>query len=187
MNEITKFYQSFLQEVETRQRANEEGDTQEQTFTRIVVDMLAEAGETENVDIAYDEKGLGTKNQHKINAYAISDNYETIDLFISIYAPHREITTTPKIEIDRATTRITNFFRKAIYNDYANEVAESSRIFEFANTLGNYQELRTNLIRINAFIITNGEYKGDIPTPIEISGYKIYYQIIDTNYLFKIS
>lgn len=187
MNEITKFYQSFLQEVETRQRANEEGDTQEQTFTRIVVDMLAEAGETENVDIAYDEKGLGTKNQHKINAYAISDNYETIDLFISIYAPHREITTTPKLEIDRATTRITNFFRKAIYNDYANEVAESSRIFEFANTLGNYQELRTNLIRINAFIITSGEYKGDIPTPIEISGYKIYYQIIDINYLFKIS
>ena len=167
MNEITKFYQSFLQEIETRQRANEDGDTQEQTFTRIVVDMLAEAGETENADIAYDEKGLGTKNQHKINGFAISDNYETVDLFISIYAPEKNITATPKAEIDRATTRITNFFRKAIYDDYANEVAESSPIFEFANTLGNYEELRNNLIRVNAFIITNGEYKGDIPIPIE--------------------
>lgn len=187
MSEIAKFYQSFLQEIETRQRANEDGDTQEQTFTRIVVDMLSEAGETENADIAYDEKGLGTKHQHKINGFAISDNYETVDLFISIYAPEKNITTTPKTEVDRATTRITNFFRKAIYGDYANEVAESSPIFEFANTLGNYEELRSNLIRVNAFIITNGEYKGDIPIPIEISGYKIYYQIIDINYLFKIS
>lgn len=187
MNEIAKFYQSFLQEIETRQRANEDGDTQEQTFTRMVVDMLADAGETENADIAYDEKGTGTKNQHKINGFAISDNYETVDLFISIYAPERNITTTPKAEVDRATIRITNFFRKAIYSDYANEVAESSPIFEFANTLGNYEELRSNLIRVNAFIITNGEYKGDIPIPIEISGYKIYYQIIDINYLFKIS
>ena len=29
--------------------------------------MLAEAGETENVTPAYDEKELGTKKQHKIN------------------------------------------------------------------------------------------------------------------------
>ena len=187
MNEITKFYQSFLQEVETRQRANEDGDTQEQTFTRIVVDMLSEAGETENADIAYDEKGLGTKHQHKINGFAISDNYETVDLFISIYAPEKNITTTPKTEVDRAATRITNFFRKAVYDDYANDVAESSPIFEFANTLGHYDELKSNLIRVNAFIITNGEYKGDIPTPIEICGYKMYYQVIDINYLFQIS
>lgn len=187
MKEIAKFYQSFLQEIEARQRANEDGDTQEQTFTRMVVDMLAEAGETENADVAYDEKGIGTKNQHKINGFAISDNYETVDLFISIYAPEKNITTTPKAELDRATTRITNFFRKAIYGDYANEVAESSPIFEFANTLGNYEELRSNLIRVNAFIITNGDYKGEIPTPIEINGYKIYYQVIDINYLFKIS
>ena len=85
MNEINKYYQSLIQDIVALQASNEEGDTQEQTFTRIAVDMLAEAGETENAAIAYDEKALGTRNQHKINAYAISDNYETVDLFISIY------------------------------------------------------------------------------------------------------
>ncbi|MDR1552269.1 MAG: hypothetical protein LBS69_02245, partial [Prevotellaceae bacterium] len=85
MNEIIKYYQSLIQDIVALQAGNEDGDTQEQTFTRIAVDMLAEAGETENAAIAYDEKALGTRNQHKINAYAISDNYETVDLFISIF------------------------------------------------------------------------------------------------------
>ena len=75
------------------------------------------------------KKDLGTKKQHKINGYAIADNYETVDLFISIYGCEESIYSTPKTEIDRASTRIINFFRKAVYGDYANEVAESSEIF----------------------------------------------------------
>jgi len=187
MNEIEKYYQSLMQDVVAMQAGNEDGDTQEQTFTRIAVDILAEAGETENADVAYDEKALGTRNQHKINAYAVSENYETVDLFISIFDYSDTITTIAKAEIDRATTRITNFFKKAVEKDYVNEVAESSPIFEFANTLANYQELKENLVRVNAIILTNGEYKGDFPPSDTISGYSVFYRVIDINYLYKIS
>ncbi|HPW96585.1 MAG TPA: AIPR family protein [Paludibacteraceae bacterium] len=187
MNELNKFYQSLMQEVSSRQLANEDGDTQEQTFTRFVVDMLSEAGETENADIAFDEKELGKKGQHKINAYAIADNYETVDLFISIFEPSDTIQTIAKTDIDRAATRITNYFRKSIYGDYANDVAESSPIFEFTNTLANFKELKDSLVRVNVFIITNGEYKGDIPANSEISGYKIFYRVLDIKYLYQIS
>jgi hypothetical protein len=187
MNEIDKYYQSLLQDVAAMQAGNEDGDSQEQTFTRIVVDMLAEAGETENAAVAYDEKGDGTKRQHKINGYAVSDNYETVDLFISIFNNSENIKTIAKADIQTATKRITNYFRKAIYKDYANEIAESSPIFEFTNTLANYQELRENLVRVNAVILTNGEYRGDFPKNIQISGYNIFYRIIDIIYLYKIS
>jgi hypothetical protein len=187
MTEINKFYRSLLQDIIALQAGSEEGDTQEQTFTRIAVDMLAEAGETENADIAYDEKALGTPKQHKINAYAISENYETVDLFISIFDPAETIPSVAKSEIDRATTRISNFFRKTIEKNYVDEVAESSAIFEFANTLANFQELKENLVRVNAVILTNGEYKGDFPASDLIGGYNVYYRIIDINYLYKIS
>lgn len=187
MNEISKYYQSFIQDIVALQAGNEDGDTQEQIFTRIAVDMLAEAGETENAAIAYDEKALGTKNQHKVNAYAISDNYETVDLFISIFDNPEEIKTVAKSDIETATKRITNFFRKAIYNDYVNEVAESSPIFEFANTLANFPELKENLVRVNAIILTNGEYKGDFPPSASICGYNVFYRVIDINHLYKIS
>lgn len=187
MNDINKYYSSLVQEVAARQLANEEGDTQEQSFTQLAVDMLCESGDTENAYIVFDEKDLGTKKQHKINGYAVSDNYETVDLFISIYNPEDNIPNIPKSEIDRAVTRITNFFHKAVYNGYVNEIAESSPIFEFANTLATYKEMRDNLIRINAFILTNGSYKGELPQPTDISGYKFYYRIIDINYLYQIS
>ena len=187
MNEINKFYQSLIQDVAAFQTGNEEGDTQEQVFSRIAVDMLAEAGETENAFIAYDEKDTGRKGQHKINAYAISDNYETVDLFISVFDNSEKVKTIAKSDIETASKRITNFFRKAIYNDYVNEVAESSPIFEFANTLANFPELKENLVRVNALILTNGEYRGDFPASAQICGYNVFYRVIDINYLYKIS
>ena len=49
-NNIDKYYQALMQEVAARQLANEEGDTREQTFTRMFLDVLSEAGETENTD-----------------------------------------------------------------------------------------------------------------------------------------
>ena len=91
MIDIKKYYQQLCQEITSRQLANEEGDSQEQTFTRFFLDLLSEAGETENTTVAYDEKDFGTKKAHKINGYAISDNYETVDLFITIYRTGEEI------------------------------------------------------------------------------------------------
>lgn len=187
IQEINKYYSSLIQEIRSMQDSSEEGASQEQLFTQMAIDMLSDGGETENVYLAYDEKALGTKKQHKINAYALSDNYETVDLFISLFSGDDTIQRIPKERIDQATTRITNFFRKSIYGEYANEIEESSAIFEFANTLANYKELKENLVRVNATILTNGEYKGDFPAPQTISGYKIFYRILDINYLYNIS
>lgn len=184
---IDKFYSYLQEEVAVRQAASEEGDTQEQAFTRIAAEMLSEAGEVEGVTIAYDEKEIGRKGQHKINGYAMPDDYETLDLFISIYNASPTIQSVAKAAIDQAATRITNFFRKAVYDDYQSEVAESSDIFEFAHTLATYEDLKTNLIRVNICILTNGEYKGDIPAITSINGHKLFYRVIDINYLYRIS
>lgn len=52
--------------------------------------------------------GLNTK-QLKINGFAISDNYETVDLYISLFYDTENITRVPKADIDQAEKRITNF------------------------------------------------------------------------------
>ena len=187
MNEVNKYYSGLVQDIRSMQDTSEEGASQEQLFTQMALDMLSEAGETENAYVAYDEKALGTKNQHKINAYAISDNYETVDLFISIFKGEDSIQPIGRDVVEQATKRISNFFRKAIYDEYVNEVEESSPIFEFAHTLAHYAELKENLVRVNATIITNGEYKNDFPAPQTINGYKVFYRVLDINYLFGIS
>ena len=196
--ELHKFYTSWMQDIAAMQQTDEEGSNSEQIFTQGALDLLAEAGEVENYRTAYDEKALGTAKQHKVNAYAISDNYETVDLFITIYKGVIEISKIGNDEIEQAAKRISNFFRKAIYsndnelskafkNEYVDEIEETSEIFQFANTLGREKDLRENLVRVNAVIITNGLYSGEFPENFEISGYKIYYKVFDLEALYNVS
>ena len=165
----------------------EEGANQEQLFTQIALEMLAEAGETENATPAYDDRELGTRGQHKINGYAMSDNYETVDLFISIFQNAETLQRIAKEEIDRASKRVANFFRKAFYNDYEKDIDESSPIFQFAYDLAKLPEIRETLVRVNAIILTNGSYNGEIPKQEKIAGQDIYYNVFDINRLYAIS
>jgi hypothetical protein len=196
--ELYTFYTSWMQDIAAMQLSDEEGSNSEQIFTQGALDLLAEAGEVENYRTAYDEKALGTAKQHKINAYSISENYETVDLFITVYKGTEEISKTSNDEIETASKRITNFFRKAIYfnenekskifkKEYVDEIEETSEIFQFANTLGREKELRENLVRVNATILTNGMYTGEFPDNIEISGYKIYFKVFDLQSLYNVS
>lgn len=185
--ELKRFYQSCIQDIKNEQISREEGGNLEELFTEWSVDMLADAGETENSRIAFDEKALGTKNQHKVNGYSMSDNYETIDLFITVFKGTDEPSRIGKDEIDTAGKRILNFFRKGIYKDYVNEIEESSPIFDFAHTLSGSSDLKDNLVRVNAIIITDGLYNGPVPASLEIYGYPFNYRVIDIEYLYNIS
>lgn len=185
--ELLKFYQNLTQEIRATQLSEEDGGNSEQIFTQIAVNCLADAGETENVSLAFDKKAIGTKKQHQINAYSVSDNYETVDLFITVFKGTNEIETTTKSEIETAQKRISNFFNKCISKEYVNEIEESSEIFQLANTLANYQELKENLVRVNAILLTDGEYKGEFPKNEKISDYNIFYRVIDIRFLYKIS
>lgn len=185
--ELNKFYQTLIQDLKSEQLTGEEGGILEQLFSQTAIDLITDAGETENARVAHDEKSLGTKNQHKINAYSISDNYETIDLFITIFKGTNEPVRITKDEIDTAAKRITNFFRKGIYKDYVNEIEESAQIFDFAHTLSNSGDLKENLVRVNAIILTDGIYTGDFPENQTIAGYPIYYRVVDLNYLYNVT
>lgn len=185
--ELIKYYQSLSQDIRATQLSEEEGGNSEQIFTQIAINNLADAGETENASLAFDKKGIGTKNQHQINAYAISDNYENLDLIITIFKGNDEISAITKAEIETAQKRISNFFTKCISKEYVNEIEESSEIFQLANTLANYQEIKENLVRVNAIILTDGEYKGEFPKNDKIISYNVFYRVIDIHFLFKIS
>ncbi|RYZ76979.1 MAG: hypothetical protein EOP04_31475, partial [Proteobacteria bacterium] len=179
--DLLNFYNSTLSDIRTTQIAEDEGGNSEQLFTRMAVDLLAEAGETENVRVAYDEKALGSRNQHKINGYAISENYETIDLYVTIYNGEDMPVRMSKEEIEKSVRRISNFFKKAIGNEFVHEIDESSQIFDFARTIYQSEELKTQLVRVNAIILTDGTYGGQAPMSGNIAGFPIYYRVSITH------
>ncbi|HWA05146.1 MAG TPA: abortive phage resistance protein, partial [Ignavibacteria bacterium] len=147
--ELIKFYQTLQQDIKSEQLTEEEGGNLEQIFTQYGTTFLAESGEAENIRVAYDEKVLRTGIHHKINAYALADNYENLDLVITIYNGTAEISNVAKPEIDKAAKRVSNFFKNAIYKDYVNEIEESSEIFQLAYALAESKEIKDTLVRVN--------------------------------------
>lgn len=184
--ELNRFYTELLLDIRSEQLSNEEGGSLEQLFTTQAISLLSEGGETADVRISYHES-LVPRNRHKINAYAISDNYETLDLFVTVLKCTEAPVRIQKIDVDNAAKLVLSFLKKAENKEYANSLEESSEIFDFAHTFNASTELRENLVRINIFIITDGIYNGDFPSQKELNQIPVFYRVIDLNYLFNIS
>lgn len=184
--ELNKFYTDIQEEVKSGLLSEEKGATPEQLFTEEALSILADSGETENYRVSYDEKVSKRGIEHKINAYALYENYETLDLFITIYNSSDSIQTVTKPSIDKALDRLIKFFRVAAYGDYVKEIEESSEIFDLAQTLAKSSELKEFLSRVNIFLITNGEVNAEINKSTTVAGYPVFYRIIDIQYLFNL-
>ena len=170
------------------QVSEEEGGTLEQIFTQAAVDLLADAGETENVRVAYDEGQLGTKNQHKINAYAEPDNYEDLDPFFTVFNGADEPARVPKDEVDPAAKRIANFYNKAISRHYVDDIEEASQIWEFARTSLQDQICLTKVwFGLTRSFSPTVLYSGAVPPHRIIAGCPVFFRVVDLDYLFNIT
>lgn len=79
--ELVRFYTDIQEDIKSSLLAEEEGANSEQIFTDIALTMLSDSGETENFRTCYDEKLSKRGAEHKVNAYALYENYATLDLF----------------------------------------------------------------------------------------------------------
>jgi len=185
--ELNKFYTEIQEDIKTQLISEEEGANPEQIFTDFALALLSDAGETENCRVCYDEKISKRGVEHKVNAYSLYENYETLDLFVTIYNADNTVQSVTKTEAEKAIERLSKFFRNAVYKDYVNELEESSEIFDLAQTLANVEEVKEFLTRVNIFLLTNGEIKSDLKISDKIAGYPVFYRIVDINYLFNLS
>jgi len=135
--ELLLFYTNLQEEVKSLLISTEDGATPEEVFTDLALSLLAESGETENYRLRYDEKVSRRGIEHKINAYALSENHETLDLFITIYNGTDKIQVVSKPEADKAFERLLKFFKITAYKDYVSMIEPSSEIFDLAHTIAN--------------------------------------------------
>ena len=185
--ELNKFYQEICTDINTTQLTEEEGGVKEQIFTELALGLLVDAGETENFRVCYDEKldKLG-RVSHKVNGYALSENYETLDLYVAILKNTDTISTTTKAEVETAITRVTRFLKNAL-NGYLEEIEESSQIFDLAQTLYLSKEVSEFLTRINIFVLTDGDFKSEITSTDKFKDWTVNNRVIDINYLYNLS
>lgn len=181
--ELKKCHKDIQEEIKSGLISEEEGGTPEQLFTEYALSALAENGETENYRVTYDEKISKRGVEHKINGYALYENYESLDLFVTIYNHEKEIKAVSKTGAEKSMDRLVKFFYNAVSKNYVHEIEESSEIFDLAQTLAKSKEIKNFLVRINVFLLTNGEVKSKIKTSSKIDGFPVFYRVIDIHYL----
>jgi AIPR protein len=178
------FYTDLHQEVQTSVSAEEDGGIREERFTQLVLDILAEAGETENARECHDikEDSMGRKI-HKVSGYALSETYENLDLFVTLFRGSEQPSKINKEELTTASNQVTRFLKNAL-NRYFEDIEETSAVYDLAQTLAKYGK---DIVRVNVFIIADGITSGQAPNAEgKIREIPIFYKVIDFDYLYKI-
>lgn len=173
---LAEFYQSFQEEVLFASDKETSGWTTEDFLTSVMLEYLEEAGET--VDpIICPFRGYGLQ----MNAYAISEDHDSVDIFVSVYSDSDVPKTVSQTDIDSAIKRAIQLYHKAV-NDLYTSFQKDNDTYEFAISLHKYKdEIKT--VRICA--LTNGLVKPIAFKNIAIGSADVSFAIWDIDRLYR--
>jgi hypothetical protein len=151
--QLIQFAENLSQEVINYSEAGQSNDScddnsfREDEFTRLMIQYLTEIGELDDGDVCYHRaRGI------KVNGYSINQDFECLNLFISIYSQTVPPITVTKQDVETAFRRLTNFLKQAL-NGYYQSIEESSCVFDMALQI---YELKTQLSQVKLYLFTDG-------------------------------
>lgn len=185
--ELDTFIRSLYHEVQSLVYADDNGDSKENKFTEFVMETLADAGETEGIRLcSYIKENKNENIQFKINGYALEEGYENIDIFISSYKDTNDLYRLGKADFEKLIKWSTGFVNAAL-KGYLEDIEQSSEAYGLASLLN---KKRNDIIRINVFILSNGDIPHDPPNNFELKGLEeilVSFKIWDIERLHRLS
>ena len=111
---LDEFYKQFREEVLCATDTETSGWTTDDFLTAVMLEYMEEAGEvTDPIICPYRDRGL------QMNAYAISEDCESVDLFVSIYSDTEMPRSVSQTDIEVAIKRGVQLYQRAINDLYA--------------------------------------------------------------------
>lgn len=173
---LNDFYTSFREEILLASDTEVSGWTMEDFLTSVILDYLEEAGETDSPVICpFRDRGL------QLNAYAVSEDREAIDIFVTIYSDNDSPKSVSRTVIDAAIKRAIQLYHKAI-NDLYTSFQKDNDTYEFAITLFKEKE---KIKKVRIYALTNGLVKPIALDSIFIGDSEVTFAIWDIERLFR--
>ncbi|MBN1195331.1 MAG: AIPR family protein [Methanomicrobiaceae archaeon] len=176
-SDFEQFAESFHQDIISYSRdADTESFTEDQ-FTELMLEYMADAGEIDDREkCSHQSRGI------KVNGYALSNDNENLDLFVSIYKGECPPTKVSKTEISTQIKRLRTFFDRALRRDYST-LEDSSPAFDLADKI--YQS-RNDLSLIRLFVLTDGIANVDVIKDDIAGPYRISHHVWDIQRLYRL-
>lgn len=155
----------------------------EETFTEHVVGLLAEHNEADGMEtVYYEAKGSGRSPSAKLNAWSLSGDGATADLFVTLYFGTGGAEDVGLPEMRRHFQLVSSFLRRALDGLYA-KVEESSPAFRVMQQIF---EAKDSLTTIRLFFITDGVVRSLQLDEEQIPGIEVRYVVWDLDKLSRL-
>ena len=173
---LDDFYKSFREEVLCASDTETSGWTTDDFLTAVMLEYLEEAGEvTGPVICPFRDRGL------QMNAYAFSEDFESVDIFVSIYSDTEMPRSVSQTDIDSAIKRAIQLYHRAV-NDLYTSFQRDNDTYEFAISV--FQN-KNNIKNVRICALTNGLVKPIALKNITISGAEVSFALWDIDRLYR--
>ncbi len=173
---MEQFYRNFMEEVSVATDMETSGWSTEDFLTSIMLEYLEEAGEVSDPIICpFRSYGL------QLNAYAFSEEYSSLDIFVCIVSDSDSLKSVSRTEIDSAIKRAIQLFQKAV-NDLYVSFEKDNDAYEFAITVNHHKE---NIKKVRVCALTNGLVKPIQFRNITICNADVSFVIWDIDRLYR--
>lgn len=173
---IAQFFTDLMEEVNISSEMETSGWTKEDFLTSIMLEYLEEAGETSDpVMCPFRSYGL------QLNAYAFSEDYSSLDIFVCIYSESDTLKSVPQSEVDATIKRAIQLYQKAANNLYMS-FEKDNDTYEFAITVNKEKE---NIKAVRVCALTNGLVKPIQLNNITVGNADISFNVWDIDRLYR--
>lgn len=178
--------EEFLADIHARVRADLADPTgtqpfEESVFTEIVMQHMAEIGMTSDPVVCHYSARV-SRADVKISGYAVSEDGEELDLFVTLYSGVDTVQTVPLGDTERAAEVCLQFVKKCAEGKLATTMDESNDAYMLALMI---QEGYATIQEIRIYVLTDRVAKAKNFKPREVAGKTIKLEVMDIERLHR--
>ncbi len=173
----------FLRETQAEVRAqmNDGSPFEEMVFSEVVMQHMAEIGMTFEPVVCHFQGRVGNAIL-RISGYAMSDDADQLDLFVSLYDGVDDLKVVPDAETKTAVEQCIRFLGLCAEGKMAPKLDPSSDVHSLALTI---REIYNGLEQVRVFVLTDRVSKAKSFKTREIGGKSVRLEVMDIERLHR--
>lgn len=177
--ELSEFLRETQQDIQ-----NQIGDGllyPEMVFSELVMEHMSEIGMTFEPVVCHFNSKIANANL-KLSGYAMSDEFDQLDLFVSLYDGVTELTSVPDSETQTAVEQCLRFLSLCAQGKIASKLDPTSDVHSLALTL---HDIYDSLEQIRVFVLTDRVAKSKSFKTREVNGKSVRLEVMDIERLHR--
>jgi hypothetical protein len=181
--QLEQFANDLHQEVQVRAGDATNPQMREDAFTELVLELLNEHNESDGAEVCYLATGRhGRLPAAKLNAWALSGDGATLDLFVVLYQGTGSPELVPRSAVVDHFKLLRGFLRRA-REGFHQQLEESHESFEAARRI---HESNDTLTTVRLFLLTDGVAKSLDIEEEQLPGLEVRYVLWDLEKLSRL-